>query len=345
MATIIHRDMKERHVDDKLKFPNLKTIKRLRDYEEHEPLIIPDWSLGNRKKIQKLDENEDEQQYHCKVYLKLFPNTLKCSIEIIVKSIDKLVDDNDDIDSILIAKTRIPKPIKSGVIRVRLVSSLFGADTDVQEDPSLIKLETIRNQSYYNHFDKQFALLLKNNRIGPGAIGKLFIESLDPSNGSYTNNPPIFELNLNLASEQEILLTSSHQKIDDHLNIISSQCDCLLSSDPSRLSICDKCNLKLNDMKLVHRLAEPLRSVWKSIGRELSPCFSEIDLDDFHQRYFVSDGNQECTYQLLREWYIRHPHQANIRYLLTRLKLPFHLIMTIHNDVVRTFSSSCSSTN
>lgn len=42
-------------------------------------------------------------------------------------------------------------------------------------------------------------------------IGKLFIESLDPSNGSYTNESPIFELNLSLASEHEIISTSSHQ--------------------------------------------------------------------------------------------------------------------------------------
>ena len=92
-------------------------------------------------------------------------------------------------------------------------------------------------------------------------------------------------------------------------------------------------------MKLVHRLAEPLRCLWKSIGRELSPCFSETDLIEFNQRYFLSEGNHECTYQLLREWHIRKPHQANIRYLLTRLKLPSNLLMTIHNDIVRTFSS------
>lgn len=90
-------------------------------------------------------------------------------------------------------------------------------------------------------------------------------------------------------------------------------------------------------MKLIHRLAEPLRCQWKSIGRELAPCFSETDLIDFQQTYFTSDGNHECTYQLLREWYIRDPDQANIRYLLTRLKLPFDIIVKIHDDVVRTF--------
>jgi hypothetical protein len=49
-----------------------------------------------------------------------------------------------------------------GVIRVRLVSSLFTADLDVYEEPSLIKLEIIKKE-YNNHFDKQFALKLKVN--------------------------------------------------------------------------------------------------------------------------------------------------------------------------------------
>ncbi|CAF2941080.1 unnamed protein product [Rotaria sp. Silwood2] len=340
MATITHQEMKRCYFDDKITFPISKSIKRLRDYDEQKQLIKRDRSLEHRKKIQRINEKDEEQQYHCQVYLKLFPSTLKCSLDVIVKSINQQTNDNDDIDSILIAKSRIPKTIKPGVIRVRLVSSLFSADIDVHEDPSLIKLETIKSQPYLNHFDKQFALILKNSQIGPGAIGKLFIESLDPSNGSYTNNPPIFELNLNLASQYEILLTSSHKKSDNNLICSSLQCGCILSSDQSRLSISDKCNLILSDTKLIHRLAEPLRCLWKFIGRELFPCFSEIDIDDLNQRYFLSEGNQECTYQLLREWYIRDPHQANIRYLLTQLQLPFHIVMTIHNDVVRTFSSS-----
>jgi hypothetical protein len=93
-------------------------------------------------------------------------------------------------------------------------------------------------------------------------------------------------------------------------------------------------------MKLVHRLSEPIRCLWKSIGRELSHCFSETDLEENNQRYFFSEGNHECTYQLLRKWHDLDPHQANIRYLLTRLKLPFSLIMTIHNDVIQTFISN-----
>jgi hypothetical protein len=53
------------------------------------------------------------------------------------------------------------KIILKGVIRVRLVSSLFIADADVHEDPSLIKLERIKKEHDNNNFDKQFALKLK----------------------------------------------------------------------------------------------------------------------------------------------------------------------------------------
>ena len=156
--------MKQFYVDNKFSYPISKNIKRLRDYR-----IAGDWSLEHRNKIQR-------EQYHCQVYLKFFPSTLKCTIDVIVKSKNKFVD-NDDIDSILIGKTRIARTMKpglnsnslilllsyfrEGVIRIRLVSTLFSADTDVHEDLSLTKLETIKTQSYQNHFDKQFALVLK----------------------------------------------------------------------------------------------------------------------------------------------------------------------------------------
>ncbi|CAF3077901.1 unnamed protein product [Rotaria sp. Silwood2] len=309
MATIHHRGMKRSFIDEEVNLLSSKKIKRLGD--NHKQNLKPstcDWSLQhkNKFKIIKEEKYEFEEEYHCQVYLKLYSTTCKCTLDVIVKSTNDIIDDDD---SILLAKTRIAKVIKPGVIRVRLVSSLFIADVDVYEDSSLIKLETIKKKHSYNNFDKQFALQLKNNRIGPGIIGKLFIESLDPSNGSYINESPIFELNLSLASEYEILSTSSDQ-------------------------------LKLNDIKLIHRLAEHLRYQWKFIGRELAPCFSEIDLIDFQQTYLILDGNHECAYQLLREWYIRYPDQANIRYLLTRLKLPLDVIVKIHNDVVRKFISS-----
>lgn len=98
--------------------------------------------------------------------------------------------------------------------------------------------------------------------------------------------------------------------------------------------------MTFDNLKLVHRLSEPLRGLWKSIGRELFPCFTEDYLLELNQRYFLLDGNYECTYQLLREWSNRRPEQANIRYLLTRLKLPFHLIKIIHNDILEPFLSS-----
>ena len=46
-------------------------------------------------------------------------------------------------------------------MRVRLISSLFTADTDVHEDPSLTKLEIVKKEHSNHSFDKQFALQLK----------------------------------------------------------------------------------------------------------------------------------------------------------------------------------------
>ncbi|CAF1030473.1 unnamed protein product [Adineta steineri] len=331
MASIYHQGLKRCYIDDEDIdiSSSSKKLKRLDKYHQQEfEQSAYQWSLQWQNKIKK--NHKKKKEYHCQVYLKFYRATNKCTLDVIVKSSNDIINDND---SILLAKTRIPKIIQPGVIRVRLVSSLFTADIDVCEDPSLIKLETIKKDYNNKNFDKQFALKLKNNRIGPGVIGKLFIESLDPSNGSYRNESPIFELNLSLTSEHEIISTPLHQNFDNNLI-----CGCCLSSDESRLKISDQCNLKLNNMKFLHRLAEPLRCQWKSIGRELSPCFSEIDLIEFQQTYFAFDGNHECAYQLLREWYIRDPHQANIRYLITRLKLPFDMIVKIHDDIIRTFT-------
>jgi len=114
MATIAHRQMKRCYIENDLNFPISKNLKRLRDYQDKH-----DWPLEYRKKVKrsnKIEDEEQQQQYHCQVYLKLFPSTLKCSIDVIVKSINKLTEDNDDPDSILIAKTRIPKTIKPGLI-------------------------------------------------------------------------------------------------------------------------------------------------------------------------------------------------------------------------------------
>jgi hypothetical protein len=118
--------MKRYHIDNN-QFPSVtprtKNVKQFRDYQEQQQLITRckrsscDWSLQHRKKAKRIseeeeEEEEEEQQYHCQVYLKLFPSTLKCSLDVIVKSTKNIID--DDIDSILIAKTRIPKLIKPG---------------------------------------------------------------------------------------------------------------------------------------------------------------------------------------------------------------------------------------
>ncbi len=92
------------HIDNELNYPISKNIKR--------QLISHDWSEQNTKKFKR--NYEEEQEYHCQVYLKLFPSTLKCSIDVIVKSTKKFIDEYDN-DSILIAKTRIPKTIKPGL--------------------------------------------------------------------------------------------------------------------------------------------------------------------------------------------------------------------------------------
>lgn len=118
----------------------------------------------------------------------------------------------------------------------------------------------------------------------------------------------------------------------------SMQCNTFFISLSTLLTPLFVCfQLSLNHPKLVHRLAEPLRCRWKSLGRELSPCFTETDLLDIEQTYLLTDGNQECTYQLLREWSIRQPSQATIRSLFTRLKLPVDLLCSLHADVVQTF--------
>ncbi len=94
--------MKRYHIDNEL---NSYPISK-----QH--LISRDWSIQNKNK--KFKKEEQEQEYNCQVYFKFFPSTLKCSLDVIVKSINKSID-NDDNDSILIAKTRIPKIIKSGL--------------------------------------------------------------------------------------------------------------------------------------------------------------------------------------------------------------------------------------
>lgn len=199
----MHRPIKRNHIDccdDQLILSNIDSTtnktRRSTDYQEHHyyqeesrscKRSLCDWPSTHRKKIKttsekRVSDDDKEQQYHCHAYLRLFPSTLKCSIDVIVRPVteeksDELFDDG----SILIGRSRIAKSIPTGwlrtnydlfilidrfrllegVVRVRLVSSLFTADPDVSEDPSLCKFEKIRNQAGSNYFDKQYALTFK----------------------------------------------------------------------------------------------------------------------------------------------------------------------------------------
>lgn len=80
-----------------------------------------DWPLPHSKKIKvtsekKATDQEKEQQYHCQVYLRLFPSTSKCSIDVIVKPVKSPIDESLELDSIVIAKSRLPKTIRTGSV-------------------------------------------------------------------------------------------------------------------------------------------------------------------------------------------------------------------------------------
>ena len=97
MTMINQRQMKRYNLDNELTYPISKKIKK--------EFLSKDWSIQKRKKFH-------EEEYHCQVYLKFFPSTLKCSLDVIVKPVNQFLDETD---SILIAKTRIPKTIKPGL--------------------------------------------------------------------------------------------------------------------------------------------------------------------------------------------------------------------------------------
>jgi len=64
--------------------------------------------LLSRKKIKRV-----LLEYYCQVYLKLYPTTCKCTLDVIVKSTNDIIDDKD---LILLGKNRIGKFIKPGRI-------------------------------------------------------------------------------------------------------------------------------------------------------------------------------------------------------------------------------------
>ncbi len=114
MATIYHRGLKRAFIDEEIDLSSSKKIKRLRDYHQQElEQSTYDWSLEHRHKIRKSNEKKIEvgKEYYCQVYLKLYRLTCKCTLDVLVKSTNDIIDDND---SILLAKTRIAKVIKPG---------------------------------------------------------------------------------------------------------------------------------------------------------------------------------------------------------------------------------------
>ena len=114
MAAVYHRGLKRYYIDDEIDLTSPKKVKRLRDYHQQEfKQSVYDWSLQYRNKIKrnKEREKETEKEYHCYAYLKLYPTTRKCTLDVVVKSTNDIIDDTD---SILLAKTRIAKVVKPG---------------------------------------------------------------------------------------------------------------------------------------------------------------------------------------------------------------------------------------
>jgi hypothetical protein len=98
MSIIHRRSLKRGFIDDEV---DVSSSKKIKFYQQD--LKQSTLQLKNRKKIRR--------EYHCQVYLKLYPTTSKCTLDVIVKSTNDIIDDHD---SILLAKTRIGKLIKPG---------------------------------------------------------------------------------------------------------------------------------------------------------------------------------------------------------------------------------------
>ena len=110
IARTYHRGLKRSYIDKEVDLLSSKKIKRLPDYHKQGlEQSAYDWSLEHRNKIKK--RKEVEERYHCQVYLKLYPSTCKCTLDVVIRSTNDIIDDHD---SILLAKTRIAKVIKPG---------------------------------------------------------------------------------------------------------------------------------------------------------------------------------------------------------------------------------------
>ncbi len=77
MSILYHRNLKRCYINEKVRLSSVKKIKR----------------------------------YYCQVYLKLYPETCKCTLDVIVKSTNDIID---DVDLILLGKSQIGKVIKPG---------------------------------------------------------------------------------------------------------------------------------------------------------------------------------------------------------------------------------------
>jgi hypothetical protein len=87
MATILNRGLKRGYIDEKVDLLSSKKIKRL--------------SL----------KYQNTFEYYCQVYLKFYPITYKCTIDVIVKSNNDIIEEKD---SVLLGKSRIGKMIQPG---------------------------------------------------------------------------------------------------------------------------------------------------------------------------------------------------------------------------------------
>ena len=113
MAAIYHRGIKRYYIDEEV---DVSSSKKIKYHQEELKQSAYDRPLKYKKK--------KKQEYHCQVYLKFYPKTSKCNLDVIVKSTNDIIDDND---SILLAKTRIGKLIKPGRINffIKLIKILL----------------------------------------------------------------------------------------------------------------------------------------------------------------------------------------------------------------------------
>ena len=118
MTTVYRRGLKRCLIDEEVDILSPKKIKRFQDNHQEQkakPLTYR-WSLKYKNQVNQTTtdkKNGLEAEYYCQVYLKLYPKTCKCTLDVVVKSTSDILDDTD---LILLAKTRTAKVIKPGTI-------------------------------------------------------------------------------------------------------------------------------------------------------------------------------------------------------------------------------------